>query len=65
MTNTTLNIADQHLLIPKILISISTTNPTYIFHTMFEDIQERMRAFIAQHGNVLVALATLRHQPEA
>jgi len=41
----------------KILISISATNPTYIFHTMLENIQEHMRALIAQHGSVLAALA--------
>jgi hypothetical protein len=35
---------------PKILISILATNPTYILHTMPEDIQERMRALIAQQG---------------
>jgi len=43
----------------KISISISTTNPTYILHTMPEDIQERMHALIAQHGNALVALVAL------
>jgi hypothetical protein len=31
---------------------------------MFEDIQERMRALIAQHGNALVALAALHQHPE-
>jgi len=31
---------------------------------MSEDIQECMCALIAQHGNVLVALATLRQQPK-
>jgi len=31
---------------------------------MPEDIQERMRALIAQHGSVLVALAALRQHPE-
>jgi hypothetical protein len=31
---------------------------------MPEDIQERMRAFIAQHGSVLAALVALRQQPE-
>jgi hypothetical protein len=41
----------------KILISISAINPTYILHTMPENIQEHMRAFIAQHGSVLAALA--------
>jgi hypothetical protein len=45
---------------PKILISISATNPTYILHTMAEDIQERMRALIVQHGNALAALTTFR-----
>jgi hypothetical protein len=47
-------------MIPKILISISTTNPTYILHTMPEDIEEHMHAFIAQHGSALAALAALR-----
>jgi len=32
---------------------------------MLEDIQERMRALIVQHGSVLVALATLRQHLEA
>ncbi len=50
---------------PKILISISATNPTYIFHTMPEDIQEHMHALIAQHDNVLVALTTLWQQSKA
>ncbi len=50
---------------PKILISISATNPTYILHTMPENIQERMRAVIPQHGSALAVLATLRQQPEA
>ncbi len=50
---------------PKILISILATNPTYILHTMPEDIQERMRALIVQHGTTLAALATLRQQLEA
>ncbi len=45
---------------PKILISISATNPTYIIHTMPKDIQERMHALIAQHGSALVALAARR-----
>ncbi len=49
----------------KILISISTTNPTYTIHTMLEDIQEHMCALIAQHGSVLAALATFRQQLEA
>jgi hypothetical protein len=31
---------------------------------MPEDIQERMCAFIAQHGNVLAALVALRQYPE-
>jgi hypothetical protein len=65
MTNAALNIADQRLMIPKILTSISATNPTYIFHTMLEDIQEHMCAFITQHGNALVALVALQQQPEA
>jgi len=39
-------------MIPKFLISISATNPTYILHTMPENIQERMHALIAQHGSV-------------
>jgi hypothetical protein len=52
-------------MIPKILISISATNPTYILHTMFEDIQECMHALIAQHGSALAALATLWQQPKA
>jgi hypothetical protein len=51
-------------MIPKILISISATNPTYILHTMPKDIQECMRALIAQHGSALVALVALRQQPE-
>jgi hypothetical protein len=50
---------------PKILISISITNPTYILHTMPENIQERMRAFIAQHGSGLATLAILHQQLEA
>ncbi len=50
---------------PKILISISATNPTYILHTMPENIQERMRALIVQHDNALAALAALWQQPEA
>ncbi len=37
-TNATFNIADQHLMIPKILISISATNPTYILHIMPEEV---------------------------
>jgi hypothetical protein len=65
MTITTLNIADQRFTIPKILISISTTNLTYILHTMPKDIEGHMRALIAQHGSALVALATLRQQLEA
>jgi hypothetical protein len=52
-------------MIPTILISISATNPTYIFHTMLEDIQERMHALIAQHGSALVALVALWQQLEA
>jgi hypothetical protein len=32
---------------------------------MPEDIQEHMRALIAQHGNVLAALATFQQYPEA
>jgi hypothetical protein len=32
---------------------------------MPEDIQERIRAFIVQHGNALVTLAALRQQLEA
>jgi hypothetical protein len=32
---------------------------------MPKDIQERMRALIAQHGSVLAALAALWQQPEA
>jgi hypothetical protein len=32
---------------------------------MPENIQEHMHAFIAQHGSALVALVTLRQQPEA
>ncbi len=50
---------------PKILISTSATNPTYILHTMFEDIQERMRALIVQHGSALAALEAFRQQPKA
>jgi hypothetical protein len=30
---------------------------------MFEDIQEHMRAFIAQHGSALAALAAFRQHP--
>jgi len=41
---------------PKILISISATNPTYILHTMPKDIQEHMCALIAQHDSALTAL---------
>jgi hypothetical protein len=65
MTIANFNIADQRLMIPKILISISATNPTYILHTMPKDIEEHMRALIAQHGSALAALAALRQQPEA
>ncbi len=32
---------------------------------MPEDIQECMRALIAQHGSALAALAALQQQPEA
>jgi hypothetical protein len=32
---------------------------------MLEDIQERISAFIAQHGSALVALAALRQHPKA
>jgi hypothetical protein len=32
---------------------------------MLEDIQERMRALIVQHGSALAALAALRQQLEA
>jgi hypothetical protein len=32
---------------------------------MFEDIQERMRALITQHGSALAALATLWQHPKA
>jgi hypothetical protein len=32
---------------------------------MLEDIQERMRALIVQHGSVLVALVALRQHIEA
>jgi hypothetical protein len=32
---------------------------------MLEDIQERMRALIAQHGSVLATLAALQQHPEA
>jgi hypothetical protein len=60
MTSMVLNITDQRLMIPKILISISATNPTYIFHTMLEDIQEHMHALIPQHNNVLAVLVALR-----
>jgi len=41
------------------VISISATNPTHIFHTIPQDIQEHIRALIAQHGNALAALAAL------
>jgi len=47
-------------MIPKILISILATNLTYILHIMPEDIQERMRALIAQHGSALIALVALQ-----
>jgi hypothetical protein len=60
MTSAAFYIVDQCLMIPNILISILATNPTYILHTMFEDIQERMRALIAQHGSALVTLVALR-----
>jgi hypothetical protein len=43
------------------LISISTTNPTYILHNA----QRHMRALIAQHGSVLATLVALRQHPEA
>jgi hypothetical protein len=59
MTSATFNIIDQRIMIPKILILISVTNPTYILHTMAKDIQERTRAFIMQHGSVLAALVAL------
>jgi hypothetical protein len=59
MTSVAFNIADQCLMIPKILISISTTNPTYIFHTMPKGIQEHMHALIAQHGSALATLVAL------
>jgi hypothetical protein len=45
---------------PKILILISTINPTYILYTMLEDIQKHMHALIAQHGSVLAALVAFR-----
>jgi hypothetical protein len=61
MTSVAFNIADQRFMIPKILISISTTNPTYILHTMPEDIQECMCALI---GSALVSLVALRQQQE-
>jgi hypothetical protein len=32
---------------------------------MPEDIRERLRAFIAQHGSVLAALVAFRQHPEA
>jgi hypothetical protein len=32
---------------------------------MFEDIQERMRALIVQHGSALAALEAFRQQPKA
>jgi hypothetical protein len=60
MTSADLNIADQRLMILKILISRSARNPTYILHTVPEDLQECRRALIAQHGNVLAALVALR-----
>jgi hypothetical protein len=59
MTSVALNIADQCLMIPKILISILATNPTYILHTMPKDIQECMCALITQHSSALAALAAL------
>jgi len=65
MTSVTFNIADQCLMIPKILISILVTNPTYIIHTMLENIQECMRALIAQHGSALATLVALWQQLEA
>ncbi len=50
---------------PKILISISATNLTYILHTMLENIQERMHALIVQHGSALATLEALWQQPKA
>jgi hypothetical protein len=50
---------------PKILISISATNPTYILHTMPKDIQEHMCALITQHGGVLIALVAFWQQLKA
>jgi hypothetical protein len=52
-------------MIPKILISISSINPTYILHTLLEDIQECMRALIVHHGNVLVVLVGFWQQLKA
>jgi hypothetical protein len=52
-------------MIPKILISILATNPTYILHTMLEDIQEHMHAFITERGNALAVLVALWQHPEA
>ncbi len=49
---------------PKILISILATNPTYIFHTMLENIQKHMCALIVQHGSALATLAALQQQPK-
>jgi hypothetical protein len=37
----------------------------FILHIMREDIQERMRTLIVQHGSALVALVVIRQQPEA
>jgi hypothetical protein len=65
MTSATFNIANQCFMIPKILISILITNQTYILHTMPKDIQIRMHALIAQHGNVLAALVALWQQLKA
>jgi hypothetical protein len=65
MTSAVLNIADQRLMIPKILILLSVTNPTYILHTMPENIQEHIHALIAKHGNVFATLVALRQQPKA
>jgi hypothetical protein len=60
MTNVTFDIVNQCLMIPMILISILATNQIYILHTMLENIQEHMRALIAQRGSVSATLVAFR-----
>jgi hypothetical protein len=50
---------------PKFLLSISAANPTYIPHTMPEDIQECMCAFLVQHGSALAILADAKQNIHA